>query len=512
LTDSSDKPRKTLSLKRDKPADADSDKPVARSKPPVRFNPLMRNRAIDRTPEAKPDKPARAKPAKPGPEAQGSGHERRRAKPGAEGAPARPRSGAPDERRPRSDGSAPRPPRDERRTHFVDRKKPRPAAPPKANQYTFFVPCPRGLEDELAKELGEIGIDSAQAGPGGVTFEGGLIDAWRVNLWSRLGIRVLWRLKTGAYTLEDDLYEAAMSIDWPEHFSVDQTIAVTTVARSSPLKSLNFVSLKVKDAVCDRFREVGDSRPSVDAREPKAPILIYLNKDQYSLYIDLTGDPLNRRGYRVEPAPAPLNENLAAGLLRLAGWTPETPLLDPMMGGGTILLEAGLMALNRAPGLKRHFAFENLKSFDKVEWARLRKDAQAAALEPKTLPIYGCDIDPAMVRATGLNLRAAGLLDCIAIDEGDALEIPAPEDHGVLISNPPYGVRLGVEDMAALYDGLGDTLKQHFAGWRAYLLSADPELPKQIGLKSSRRVPLYNGPLECRLYEYKLVAGSNRKD
>lgn len=183
-----------------------------------------------------------------------------------------------------------------------------------------------------------------------------------------------------------------------------------------------------------------------------------------------------------------------------------------MMGGGTILLEAGLMALNRAPGLKRHFAFENLKSFDKVEWARLRKDAQAAALEPKTLPIYGCDIDPAMVRATGLNLRAAGLLDCIAIDEGDALEIPAPEDHGVLISNPPYGVRLSVEDMAALYDGLGDTLKQHFTGWRAYLLSADPELPKQIGLKSSRRVPLYNGPLECRLYEYKLVAGSNRKD
>ncbi|MBK6744612.1 MAG: class I SAM-dependent RNA methyltransferase [Hydrogenophilales bacterium] len=474
----------------------------------------MRNRAIDRTPDAKPDKPARAKPR---PEGEPGGQERRRPKPGSEAASAtRAHSGSGDKPRggPRSGDkpAVPRPPRDERRSHFVDRKKPRPAAPPKPNQYTFFVPCPRGLEDELAKELGEIGIGSAQAGPGGASFEGGLVDAWRVNLWSRLGIRVLWRLKTGAYTLEDDLYEAAMSIDWPEYFSVDQTIAVTTVARSSPLKSLNFVSLKVKDAVCDRFREVGDSRPSVDAREPKAPILLYLNKDQYSLYIDLTGDPLNRRGYRVEPAPAPLNENLAAGLLRLSGWTPETPLLDPMMGGGTILLEAGLMALNRAPGLKRHFAFENLKSFDKVEWARLRKDAQAAALEPKPLPIYGCDIDPAMVRATGLNLRAAGLLDCIAIDEGDALEIPAPEDHGVLISNPPYGVRLGVEDMAALYDGLGDTLKQHFTGWRAYLLSADPELPKQIGLKATRRVPLYNGPLECRLYEYKLVAGSNRKD
>jgi putative N6-adenine-specific DNA methylase len=506
LTDTRDKPRKTLSLKPAQPDDgATTDKP-ARRKPPVRWSPLARNRAIDRAP-AEDKAPAR----KPRPETEAG--ERRRAKPEAEAdqpAGKRPAAGAQKDRRPRNE-SAPRPARDERRTHFVDRKKPRPA-PAKPSLHSFFAPCPRGLEEELARELVEIGIEAPQAGPGGVSFAGDIIQAWRVNLWSRLAIRVLWLVKTGGYRLEDDLYEAAMAVDWPSYFTVDRTIAVTTVARSSPLKSLNFASLKIKDAVCDRFRKVGDSRPDVDAREAQAPILLYLNKDQFSLYLDLTGAPLNRRGYRVEPAPAPLNENLAAGMLRLAGWTPDQPLLDPMMGGGTLLLEAGLMALKRAPGMKRHFAFENLSSFDKVEWARLRKDAQAEALEARPLPIYGCDIDPAMVRATGLNLRAAGLLECIAIDEGDALEIPAPEAAGVLISNPPYGVRLGVDDMAALYAGLGDALKQRFSGWRAYLLSADPELPKQIGLRATRRVPLYNGPLECRLYEYKMVAGSHRKD
>jgi putative N6-adenine-specific DNA methylase len=506
LTDSADTPRKKLSLKRDKPAEGATETPDARRKTPVRWSPLARNRAIERKTDTdkapdkgKPaDKPKAKSATKPAARPEG---ERRRAKPMAEQA-----YEPTPERRPRA---TEKPPRDERRTHFVDRKKPRPTTKPTA--HAFFVPCPRGLEDELAKELAEIGVESPQATGGGVAFEGDLVLAWRVNLWSRLAIRVLWRLKAGQYKLEDDLYEAAKAVDWPSYFTVDKTIAVTTVARSSPLKSLNFASLKVKDAVCDRFREVAGSRPDVEGREPQAPILLYLNKEEYSLYLDLTGAPLNRRGYRLQPAQAPLNENLAAGLLRLAGWTPDQPLLDPMMGGGTILLEAGLMALNRAPGLRRHFTFENLTSFDKVEWAKLRKTAEAEAQAPRRLPIYGCDSDPAMVRAATINLRAAGLLDCVALDEGDALEVPAPEDHGVLISNPPYGVRLSLDDMAALYDGLGDALKQRFTGWRAYFISADPELPKQIGLRASRRVPLYNGPLECRLYEYVMVAGSHRK-
>lgn len=403
------------------------------------------------------------------------------------------------EGRPRS---ADRPQREERA---------RPARKPAAGPLRLFAASPRGLEQELAKELAELGAESVQPGSGGVAFVGDIALAWKINLWSRLAIRVLQQVAHGHYKTEDDLYHAARQLPWPEWFPLGRTIAVRTVAHRCPLKSLNFASLKIKDALCDRFRDVTGERPDVDPHHPDVPILLFLGEDSYTLYLDLTGEPLNRRGYRVEAAQAPLNENLAAGMLRLAGWTPEMPLLDPMMGGGTILLEAALMALNIAPGLRRHFAFESLNNFDRVEWAKLRKNAQAAQHEPRSLPIYGCDIDPRMVWATETNLREAGLLDCVTLREADALEIQAPGKVGLIVSNPPYGVRLEKEDMAAFYQGLGDNLKQHFTGWSAYLLSADPELATHIGLKATKRTPLFNGPLECRLYEYHMVSGQMRR-
>lgn len=412
---------------------------------------------------------------------------------------------------------APGPPRPERTSHEDGRgrrpRKPRPdkPVPRAATRQHFFAPCGKGLEGELLKEIVELGADEALPAPGGVAFRGDLGLGWKVNLWSRLAIRVLWRLAEGRYRTEDDLYRAALDVDWPGLFDVSRTLAVTTVGRNSPLKSLNIVSLKIKDAICDRFREVVGARPSVDTRKPAVPLVAYLTAERYSIYADLSGEPLNRRGYRVQAAAAPLNENLAAGLLKLAGWRPDVPLYDPMMGGGTLLVEAGLMALNIAPGLERHFAFENLKNFDRVEWQRLRKDAQAARVEPHPLPIFGSDIDPLMVRAAGLNLKAAGLLDCVRIMEADFLNVNPPTPSGLIVSNPPYGVRLSTGDMAAFHRAIGDNLKQHFPGWTAYLLSADPEFPRQIGLKASRRTPLFNGPLECRLYEYRLVAGGNRR-
>ncbi|NWG86699.1 MAG: class I SAM-dependent RNA methyltransferase [Hydrogenophilaceae bacterium] len=390
-------------------------------------------------------------------------------------------------------------------------EQPRPARKAGLGPQRFFAASPRGLEQELAKELAELGAEAIQPGSGGVAFTGEMALAWKINLWSRLAIRVLQQVAEGRYRKEEDLYQAAHDLPWPEWFPLGRTIAIRTVAHHCPLKSLNFVSLKIKDALCDRFRDVTGARPDVDARSPDVPILLFLTEDSYTLYLDLTGEPLNRRGYRVQPAQAPLNENLAAGMLRLAGWTPEMPLLDPMMGGGTLLLEAVLMALNIAPGLRRHFAFENLNSFDKVEWARLRKNAQAAQKEKRPLPIYGADIDPRMVWATETNLSEAGLLDCVTLREADALEVQAPAKVGLIVSNPPYGIRLQHEDMAAFYQGLGDNLKRHFTGWHAYLLSADPELPKHIGLKATKRTPLFNGPLECRLYEYRMVAGQMRR-
>ena len=426
---------------------------------------------------------------------------RRREKPGSGNAPtAAPKPPRP-ERPPREPGKGPRP----------EGRRPGKPAPRAAQRQHFFAPCPRGLEAELLKEIVDLGADEAIPAGGGVAFRGGMSLGWKVNLWSRLAVRVLWRVGEGRYRIEDDLYRGALNLDWPDFFDVTRTLAVTSVGRNSPLKSLNFVSLKIKDAVCDRFRAATGERPSVDTHAPDVPLVVYLTDERYSLYVDLSGEPLNRRGYRVQAAAAPLNENLAAGLLKLAGWTPDTPLYDPMMGGGTLLLEAGLMALNIAPGLKRHFAFENLKSFDMVEWQRLRKDAQAAMAEPHPLPIFGSDIDPLMVRAAGLNLKAAGLFDCVRIMEADFLNVNPPTPSGLIVTNPPYGVRLSTEDMATFYRDIGDNLKQHFPGWTAFILSADPELPKLVGLSASRRTPLFNGPLECRLYEYRLVAGGNRR-
>lgn len=389
-------------------------------------------------------------------------------------------------------------------------RRTRPALKPAPAQ-AFFVPCPKGLEAELVNELMEIGLADVRPAPGGAAVRGSLQDAWRVNLWSRLAVKVLWRVGEGRYRQESDLYDGARQVDWPGLFEVYRSFAVHAVARRSPLKSLNFAALKIKDGLCDRFRAELGERPSVDTRNPEVPLVLYLSEERYSLYVDLSGEPLNRRGFRVEPAPAPLNENLAAGLLRLAGWRPGMPFFDPMMGGGTLLIEAAMMWLNRAPGLQRHFAFEHLKNFQPREWQRLRQEAEAAAHAPEPLPIFGSDNDPAMVQAASRNLQAAGLLDCVQLLEADFLEVDAPPTQpGIIVSNPPYGVRLSLEDNAAFYRALGDTLKQRYAGWSAHFISADTELPKHIGLSAHRRTPLFNGPLECRFYAFRIVAGSNR--
>lgn len=496
---SSDKPKRSvLTIK----PEAGGEKQASAGRPPVRGRhqaskrPTLATKAAQEArrgkPESAPERPVSAQAGEAPP---------RRRKPPRPEEPA----GASEARQPRGERARPQ------GGAGPDAWKKYAARPQAPVAHHFFVPCPRGLEGELVRELAELGVVDAIPAPGGVAFKGDIELGWKVNLWSRLAIRVLWRVAEGRYRIEDDLYRAALALDWPSWFDVSRTIAVTTVGRGSPLKSLNFASLKIKDGLCDRFRgEVGE-RPSVDTHAPDVPVLLYLTDERFSLYLDLTGEPLNRRGYRVQAAAAPLNENLAAGLLRLAGWRPGVPLYDPMMGGGTLLLEAGLMALNIAPGLKRHFAFERLKNFDMVAWQRLRKDAEGARREPAPLPIFGSDIDPLMVRAAGLNLKAAGLLDCVRIMEADFLNVNPPAPAGVIVTNPPYGVRLSTEDMPTFYREIGDNLKQHFPNWTAFILSADTEFPKLVGLSASRRTPLFNGPLECRLYEYQLVAGSHRK-
>lgn len=376
---------------------------------------------------------------------------------------------------------------------------------------SYFAPCPRGLEGALASELEKLDAREIAATEGGVAFRGPLDLAYRANLESRLASRVLWRVGGGAYRDERDVYSLAFDLDWPRWFRADRTLRVDVAATRSPLKSLEFATLRIKDAVCDRHRAGSGTRPSVSKDRPDVRIHAYLAEDQATFYLDTSGMPLFKRGYRRETTEAPLRENLAAGLLRLAGWQPGISLLDPLCGSGTIAVEAALIALDIAPGLKRTFGFQKLVWYDGPTWQRIKQAAQRRIKPPAPAAIYASDEGASSVARCAVNLAAAGVAGVVAAERANALTRLPPAPEGIIVTNPPYGVRLADEaQMAAFYPQLGDALKQRFAGWTAYLFSGDPRLPKLIGLKAGRRTPLYNGALECRLYEYRLVAGSAR--
>jgi putative N6-adenine-specific DNA methylase len=375
---------------------------------------------------------------------------------------------------------------------------------------TFFAPCPRGLEGILASELEGLGAQALAPTLGGVGFTGPFDLCYRVNLESRVASRVLLRVGHGRYGSEQDVYALASDVPWAERFSPRCTIKVKVSAQRCPLKSLDFVTLRIKDAICDRFARRG-LRPSVDTSKPDMRIDAFLDATHVTLYLDTSGEALFKRGLRQAGAEAPLRENLAAGILKLSGWTGTQPLLDPMCGGGTILMEAAHIALHRAPGLERGFAFEKLHGFDEARWRTLCSAARTRRIGNAPLAIHGCDKDQRAIETARVNLEAAGLAEAVSLTQADILDLTPPAAEGILIMNPPYGVRLGREDeLVAFYPRLGDVLKQRFPGWRAYIFTADPRLPKLIGLAPTRRTPLFNGALECRLFEFKIVRGSAR--
>lgn len=375
----------------------------------------------------------------------------------------------------------------------------------------FFASCPRGLEALLAQELQTLGAPKVGAVPGGVAFEGEFRLCYRANLESRLATRVLARVGQCPYRNERDVHEGALAVKWPDWFGDRRTIRVDVKAARSPLRSLDFATLTIKDAVCDRFRADRGRRPDVDTRSPDVRIQAFLDRNTATFYLDTSGEALNRRGYRTEAGEAPLKENLAAGIVRLAGWQPGEALLDPMCGSGTIAIEAAMIALDVPPGHARGFGFERLSGFDRRTWSEVRDAAIARRLPSRRLPIFARDRYGDELKKARANLEAAGLADCVELKQADVLDTGAPAASGVMIANPPYGARLGEDAaLAEFYPKLGDTLKKYYAGWRCYFLSGDTRLPKLIHLSASRRTPLYNGPIECRLYEYQMVAGSNR--
>lgn len=377
----------------------------------------------------------------------------------------------------------------------------------------FFATCPRGLEALLAEELDAAGASETRVVSGGIEFSGDRAVCYRANLHSRIATRILWRIAHGQYAQEEDIYRQVLAQPWERYFPLDCTFLVHTTATQCALRSLEFVTLRTKDAICDRFRGKFNARPSIDTHRPDVRVHLYLTQNTSTLYLDTSGAPLWQRGLRQASVQAPLKENLVAGIIRLSGWQPGQPFLDPMCGSGTFLLEAISMALHRAPGLERRFGFEYLSDFDAPLWQGILKAAQAQALPVTALPIYGSDVDAHAVRATRRNLQEAGLGNVAEVICADLAEIDAPCDvPGTLIANPPYGVRIGEQEaLARAYPDWGSTLKKRFPGWTAWFFTADTRLPKGFGLRPGRKTPLFNGPLECRLYEFRMVSGSNRR-
>lgn len=400
------------------------------------------------------------------------------------------------------------------------------------NALQLFLPCAAGVEDFLADEVHRLtGLkgDDLLVGRGGVQLRASWRDALLLNLHSRLAQRVLVQLSHTLYRNENDLYEAASGVAWEIWFTTKQSFKIEVTAQHSPLTSLNFAALKIKDAVADRFRHKTGVRPDVNTQWPDVRIYAHLTTDMATLYIDTSGEPLFKRGWREDKGEAPLKETLAAAMIAASGWDGSVPLYDPCCGSGTIAIEAAQIALGIAPGLTRRFGFEKLLPFQAHVWSAIKSEAQASR-RTGAAAVFGSDVAHRMVDFAQRNAERAGVADAVQFRGGDALQrMPPCEQPGVMLLNPPYGERIeaggiagpgraGARESAQTEDGgeffsqLAAHWKKNYSGWTAWVLTPDLKLPSKMRLKESRRVPMWNGPIECRLFRFDMVKGSARKD
>jgi putative N6-adenine-specific DNA methylase len=395
---------------------------------------------------------------------------------------------------------------------------------------SLFLPCAGGAEALLADEVLRITGHKAETTRGGVWVEGDERSAMALNLESRLAQRVLWPLLDGPYRDETDLYDLGRRVDWTAWITPQQTLRVDVNAVRSPLRSLNFAALRIKDAVCDTLRDATGERPSVDTHWPDLAISLFVGPDHATLYVDTSGEALFKRGWREAKGEAPLKETLAAAMLAAAGWhgrAEDGPLLDPCCGAGTIAIEAAQMACGIAPGSLRRFAFENLLPFKphQAAWRDLQRAAKARVHAPN-VAIFAGDVSFRMTDFAQRNAERAGVARAIEFKTVDALQRPPPAPRGTLMLNPPYGERIAAKGQgsqtsregfegggssAEFFSGLAAHWKRQYAGWTGWLLSPDMKLPSLMRLKESRRVPMWNGPIECRMFRFDMIAGSNKE-
>ncbi len=369
----------------------------------------------------------------------------------------------------------------------------------------FFATCARGVEEILAGELTALGMAGIAMERGGVRFMGEAADCWRANLWLRTANRVMVPLATFPCDSPQSLYDGVRTIAWHDFLTPAMTLAVDCSLRDSTLTHSGFVALKTKDAIVDVMRDRFGSRPNVDTKEPDLRVNVHLLKNRCTVSLDSSGMPLDRRGYRLEKNEAPLRETLAAAIILSTGWDGALPLSDPLCGSGTLLIEAALFASRRAPGYGRNFGFERWLGFDGTGWKRLQEDALSQVLERLPASIMGSDSDGRTIATARRNAERAGVRELIAFMRHDIQDFSPPQPPGVIVCNPPYGERMGeVESLKPFYRQLGDLFKQRCKGSTAWVFTGSQELSKEVGLRATRRIPLWNGPLECRLLKYDL--------
>jgi len=368
-----------------------------------------------------------------------------------------------------------------------------------------------GMEDLLVAELAALGAQKIEKLNRAVSFSGDLGFMYKANLCLRTALRVLMPIQSFQVKHERDLYDAIKLIPWEEYLDVDGTLAINCSLHSSLFNHSQFLEQKTKDAIVDRFREKYGRRPSVDLQKPSLRVNLFISQENCAVSLDSSGDSLHKRGYRDQTNLAPLNEVLAAGLVLLSGWDRRSNLVDPMCGSGTILIEAALLAANIPPGsFQAEFGFEKWKNFDQELWDNIYDAAMNKITDFAPL-ILGSDISKHVARKAVININEANLKNRIKIENHAFADLPAPEGGGVLILNPPYGERMDKdEDINEVYKSIGDTLKQKWAGYDAWIITSNLAAAKHIRLNPKPKIKLFNGPLECRFMRYELYSGSRR--
>ena len=379
------------------------------------------------------------------------------------------------------------------------------------NNIEYIATTFQGLEEVLAKEIADLGGSVTQIYTRAVGFTGDKRFLYKANLHLRTAIRILLPLARFEAISEHQLYNEVYNINWLEHLDVSQTIAVQSAINSPHFNHSQYVALKVKDAIVDKFKNKINDRPNVNTQNPDVRIHIHISGSVASLLLDSSGDSLHKRSYRIATTEAPINEILAAGLVLLSGWKGETIFVDPMCGSGTIAIEAAMIAKNMAPNINRSsFGFQRWKNYDEALWESVRQEAIDQEKEADHW-IFAHDIDQRAIETARKNIEKAGVDDSIKSAVKSFEHTPLPHG-GMMITNPPYDHRLSVDDVNAFYRTLGDALKQHYSGYTVWILSANKDAMKHIGLKASRRLTLHNGALECKYYQYEMYSGSKKKN